>query len=473
MSLGRSSGAPFGSGLVALAIAALTVCRVLTPDSYLSLYAGRYIDQHGIPHHDPFTVAGHGRVWIDQQWLFHLVAYDLWRVDGYRAVGLASALAYATAIALLVVAIRRRGVSTGPAMVAVAPAAIVLLTHVQIWAEVAALPLFMATVVVLLGQSPVTRLTPAALWSLPILALWANVHGSVLLGAALVAAYATWRLVRDGRSWIAGALIVGAAACVLITPYGWEIEGYYRSVLGSSAIRQELPIWNHATLSDFYSRELFLLVAISIGFLVAARRKGRLIDPVIVAGALVLMIAGLESVRNQTWFCFGQAILLADCIGALWSRRLLTPGGWRLLGVLSVVAAVGAVVAQQRTGDAFYERLAPMGALPVIAHSAEADGHATILADFTTSNPLLWHYPSLAGRVAFDTRIEVFDPAEARRWLRFNEAKPGWRRLAAEYRLVAASGHVHLALVDAIRSDPVLRTLYYRDNDVVASNPAT
>src|SRR5205807_10458983 len=117
--------------------------------------------------------------------------------------------------------------------------------------------------------------------------------------------------------------------------------------------------------------------------------------PGVVGGAVVPRIAGLESGRDQSWFWFGQAILLGDCIGALWSRRLLTRGGWRVLGVLSVVAAVGAVVAQQRTGDAFYERLAPMGALPVIAHSAEADGHATILADFTTSNPLLWHYPSL------------------------------------------------------------------------------
>jgi hypothetical protein len=457
------------AGLVAFAVAALTVCRVLTPDGYLSLYSGRFIDEHGIPHHDPFTAAGAGRTWIDQQWLVHRVAFGLWQMGGYRAIGLACAVAYGFSIALLALAIRRRGIASGPALVAVAPAAVVILTHVQIWPEAFALPLFMGVLLILLEQERMPRMSRHALWVLPILVVWANVHGSVLLGAALASGYAGWRMARDRVSRTAVTLLVAAPASILATPYGWDTAIYYRSVLGSSAIRHEVPIWRHASISDFYSLEFFVLIAVTAAVLGVAARRGHRPDRLVLVLALVLLAAGIDAVRDQTWFCFPQAVLLAGGLGAAWSRSVLTEGGWRLLAVLSVLAASAAVVVQLRTEDRYYERLAPTGATRVIARYAAAHPTGRVLADFSTADALLWHEPRLAGRVAFDTRLEIFQPAQVRRWLRFNDASPGWQSFAAGYALVAASGHIHGHLVRAVRSDRGLVILYDRGNDIVAA----
>ena len=65
---------------------ALTTARLLTPDAYLDLYSGRWIAAHGLPRHDPFTAEGHGRAWIDQQWLSHLIYYRMWQLGGYPLV---------------------------------------------------------------------------------------------------------------------------------------------------------------------------------------------------------------------------------------------------------------------------------------------------------------------------------------------------------------------------------------------------
>ena len=87
---------------------ALTTSRLLTPDAFLDLYAGRWIAAHGLPRHDPFTVEGHGRAWIDQQWLAHLVYYRVWQLGGYALVGALSALLVATAVGVAAWLMMRR-----------------------------------------------------------------------------------------------------------------------------------------------------------------------------------------------------------------------------------------------------------------------------------------------------------------------------------------------------------------------------
>ena len=77
---------------------------------------------------------------------------------------------------------------------------------------------------------------------LPLLVLWANIHGSVVLGAALVRAVRASILrsappvtaVRLG-AWLprAAALVLAPWLCVLASPYGLALRGYYRSVLGN------------------------------------------------------------------------------------------------------------------------------------------------------------------------------------------------------------------------------------------------
>ena len=87
----------------------------------------------------------------------------------------------------------------------------------------------------------------------PLLALWANLHGSVVVGAALVSlsgltlALTGIRTRSRGRLWWrAGALIVLPWPCILVSPYGLALPGYYRSVLDNPTLSQSVAEWAEA-----------------------------------------------------------------------------------------------------------------------------------------------------------------------------------------------------------------------------------
>src|SRR5947209_10409516 len=85
--------------------------KTLQPDTYRLLYSGRWIAQHGVPAHDAFTVAAHGRAFADQQWLAELTDYEAWRVGGYNGLALLAALLFGSGFAMLASLMRRRGAS--------------------------------------------------------------------------------------------------------------------------------------------------------------------------------------------------------------------------------------------------------------------------------------------------------------------------------------------------------------------------
>src|SRR5690348_13877650 len=73
--------------ILVLATAALLLASFarleIGTDSWYALVGGRFVNQHWLPHHDTLAVLTHGRAWINQQWLAHLVLYGLWRTGGW------------------------------------------------------------------------------------------------------------------------------------------------------------------------------------------------------------------------------------------------------------------------------------------------------------------------------------------------------------------------------------------------------
>src|SRR5436305_4877660 len=77
----RDTDVLLGVGLAAIAIVLLTlVPKCFLQDSWLALVAGRNVAQHGIPYHETLTIFGHGRTWIDQQWLSQLLMYGSYQI---------------------------------------------------------------------------------------------------------------------------------------------------------------------------------------------------------------------------------------------------------------------------------------------------------------------------------------------------------------------------------------------------------
>src|SRR5688572_15883875 len=235
---------PFPIFLVSLVgVVLLTVFgpSLVVGDTWLTLMAGREIVEHGLPHTEEITILGQGATWTDQQWLAQLVFYGAHELAGMKAVVVLDVLLVLLALSLAAGAARSIGASSRSTFLIGLLAVLAGPWGWTIRAQSAALPLFAGGLWLLLDgyRNGIRRRT---LLVLPLLVLWANLHGSVVLGAGLTALLAIAVLIRDRRARsVPGfsqvpvvrpvALLVLAPLCILATPYGFDIVAYYDLML--------------------------------------------------------------------------------------------------------------------------------------------------------------------------------------------------------------------------------------------------
>ena len=175
--------------LIVLVVSFIAILLVLTPslviaDSWLTLIAGREIVDHGLPHSNAITVLGAGREWIDQQWLAHLVYYGAESLGGLRLVTLGNILLIATGYALAIAAARHRGASQRSTLVL---ALLVILASPWAWQVRARRSRYRCSRGCSGSSSTISSAEASASCSLlPILVVWGNVHGTVVMAALLV-----------------------------------------------------------------------------------------------------------------------------------------------------------------------------------------------------------------------------------------------------------------------------------------------
>ena len=455
---------------------AMSWARIFFSDTYISLTSGRYIHAHGLPSTDHLTVAGSGRPWVDQQWLAHLFMYDLWRVGGDAAVGASSALAFALAFGMLAVLLLRRGAAPVGVLLALAGALVQCLLFAETRAQSYAYPLFVGLLWVVLSQSDRSPLRRAVL-ILPLLVLWANVHGSVLLGVVVVVVCCAWNAVRGlrRRAWrpVAGELLLSvlAGACVFATPYGTAMVGYYVRVLGDPALAT-IAEWRPTTFGPL-NLPFIVLVMGTLGVVCFARGKGVRLPVEMVLLAAVFGTMAAHAVRYQTWFALGVAPLLALAVTRTWSRR----GGLRppprviviAAGAMLLTATVVAGGILVRTPSSAYGKWISDSAVHATVRYAAQHPHARILADDVTGSALLWRYPSLEGRVGFDARTEIYKPSQFIAFARFLLVSgPSWAAAARPYQVIAVTCSLHPTVCKALPTLSGWRILDHRNGGMVA-----
>jgi hypothetical protein len=422
--------------------------RDLFWDSYLDLAGGRYIVHHGIPHAEVWTVAGHGRAWIDQQWLAHVLYYIAWRGGGYPAVALLSTLLIASAFAALAALIAWRGVAPHRAALWSVGAFGACAGNTVIRAQSFAFPLFVALLALILHhvrkRDPSWELAAA----LALLVVWANVHGTVLMGAAVCVLYCAFRATeaareRRGRplalySSVAVAAGFSFAAC----PYGFSAASYYGSLIGNRAVSGHILEWSPPSLAYIVSYGFFAVLLLVVASVAYAYGRSVRIEPVELAivGALVLLAA--HGVRYQVWFVLAGVSCAAVAVAGA-TRRRPPPLPGRFVGLVAVAALAFAVFAAATLGgtsDRRFERLAPGRAIAAAATYAAAHPHARILADDLSSSALLWLAPATAGRVGFDARLEQFGQGDLERWFDYVGVDgPDWLGATRGYDVLLAS----------------------------------
>jgi hypothetical protein len=422
--------------ILALAGYAVVLLGVLTTsfvsDSWLMLVSGREIAAHGLPDRDTLTAWTAGREWVDQQWLAQIGAYGLQRVAGAGGLVLAGAAAAVCALALAAAGARRLGGSARSTALVALLCAPALLPFTAIRPQTFAYPLFVG-LFVLLETSP-RRLSPKVLLCLPILVLWANVHGSVVLGAALVTLWAFTRVFWGGgrlrldEAWLHYAGVVAASwLCLLATPYTVGVVGYYRRILFSSAFGDVVTEW----MRPSFPRALPFFVVAGLALLLVFTPRPRY--SLFARTSLALTaFAGFTALRHTAWLPLLVATLAPLALDAIRQPRDVerhVPVNLTLVAAGVAGVAVVAVLALLKS-DASYERPLRAEVVRVVGREADRTG-GPVFADSVSADWLLWHDPDLKRRIAFDVRFELLTEAELRRlgafWDREGES---WRSAA-------------------------------------------
>jgi hypothetical protein len=453
----------------AFALAGVAIgIRRLHDNSFLwHLRTGRYILDHGIPHHDPYSFSAHGAKWVAQSWLAELLYGVVWRAAGSWGLRLLGAVLGAlVAVALYRVALRfanDRVRALGLAMLA-------FVCLLQVWSErPLMLGLAAMMVVVFVCEAPTSALGQRALITLPIVMwLWANVHGTFALGFLYLGLHLGGRWL-DGappsrgpeRAILRGSVLAGVL--ILLNPYGFDLVLFPVRLLGRGDVLSGVQEWQSPNFRDFGGQVFALWIVVMI--LAFARRRQGTRDLLV---TLVFLVLALWAVRNT-----GLAVVVVLPVIARATRKngILTDA--RAPAHRILVAVLGGALAFTviRAG---HEANWDLKRYPVKAVDAIAAKHLLggrlVTTDGWGGYLIGTEWPRQ--QVFFDDRYDMYPLAVNDAYDSMAQLKPGWDRVLDHYRIemVLWPRLGPLAQGLALRSD---WTRVYADDQAVVYARAT
>jgi hypothetical protein len=435
----------------------LSLHKQLVVDGWMAIVSGRWIAQHGLPSHDTLTVWAHGHRWTDAQWLAQLALYGLWRVGGVKLALFVHALLVTGALAGAALFARTRGATARsvtwiaiPVLIAYYPVASVMRP------QSFAFPLFVAVLWLVLADT--RRPSRRVFATLPLLVLWTNLHGSVVLGAMLVSLDGLVGMVQQRRPSGRGlALLLAPWACVFASPYGPHLPAYYEKILVGGDFKHFVTEWAPTTLSA-QTAAVYLIV---LGGFWLLGRAGRAV-PVLDQLAFVLTaIMAFEAVRNTAWIGLVALAVLPQVVDRLRAPAEEPARLNRILSVTILAALAIAVAGVAAKSTSWFTTGFPASGARAAAAAAGPRGR--VYASSAYADWLLWSRPELTGRVAYDARFELLSNTQLQRIAYFQDRIGNW---------LGTAGGFNVFVLDA-RSDhslerSLLRALPAR---VVFSSP--
>ena len=418
--------------VAAFAIVLITHLRTaLAADGWMALLSGRVVAQHGLPSHDTLMVWAHGRQWVDQQWLAQVTLYGLDRLGGLPLVLLVHSFLVTGALGGAAAVARRRGGSARsatwvalPVLIAYWPEAVVMRP------QSFAYPLFVAVLWLLVDE--LRRPSRRVYLVLPLLVLWANLHGSVVVGAAVVSAFAVTEIAATLRSrprtvqLRSLVLLTVPWLCVLASPYATSLPHYYRLIF-SSGFGSYVTEWAPTTLTLAHA-PVYLL---ALGGLWLFGRTGSRASWFEKLAFLGLTLLAFDAVRNAVWLALFSLVVLPWLLDAL-RAPAVEPKRLNRLLALGMLALVGVAT----LGVAFEPESWFTQGYPTAtgnAAAAAAGTHGRVFANERYADWLVFEHPQLAGRIAYDSRFELLTSRQLRSVQGFRNLIDGWRGTVRGY----------------------------------------
>jgi hypothetical protein len=299
-----------GIGVYALLV--LTGDRLLIdPDTLWQITVGQWIvDHRAVPVTDVYSFTMRGRPWISTQWLAQVMYALAYAVAGWAGPVVLAAGATAATFALLARQLRRHFTDSGTLVFVVAALALTL-PHLLARPHALAMPVMVAWAGGLV--SAMDRRAAPSFWLLPLMTLWANLHGGFVLGLALVAPFgldAAYNAEPSQRKsvllrWAAFGVAAVAASC--LTPYGWNAMLASQKILGLGRALPLIQEWGAADFSSLGAFEVYVLLAFGL-----ALYRGVKLPPLRIAMLLGLLHMALNQGRNLEVLALLAPLILAD-----------------------------------------------------------------------------------------------------------------------------------------------------------------
>jgi hypothetical protein len=281
---------------------------------WLAALGRTILAQGSIPTGVPYAAAPSAD-WVNVPVLGELVFHALQAVGGDRGLLLAQLVAATAALTLLALGMRALGApDAASAMVLLLVFFAAVPSFIIVRAQLFSLVLFCAALLLLRAEA--RRLSRRVWLLVPLIALWSNLHGAVLVGLAIAAAYLV--LERARREPVVAACVLAAScAALFVTPALAASGNYYLGVLRSEAAQRGEGLWAPLSVHKPFD-VLFILVAIPL--LVFALRSGLRVWELVCIAALVAMT--LHAGRNAVWLVFLVAAPAAHGLGKRFSHDL-------------------------------------------------------------------------------------------------------------------------------------------------------
>jgi len=371
------------------------------PDTYWQIRIGQQILSTGsLPRTDAFSFTMYGQPWISTQWLAQVLYAAAYACGGWAGPVVLTAASIAGAFAILAWFIRRR-LDAVPTLLLLMASLAIASPHFLVRPHALAAPVMVAWIAGLIAAAD--RSKAPSYWLLPLIVVWANLHGSFLLGLALIGPIALDVVLKIDRPlrlrmllrWFVFGLAALAASC--LTPYGLEAILAARNILNLGEALPLITEWRPADFSRLGAFEICLLLGVG-----AVLFKGLTLPLMRIILVLGLLHMALAHVRNITVLALLLPIVIAAPLAARFGRMDEGPKTARSCGLL--IAAAVVAVAAMSSFVMMGNRYAPSSGLAPAVAALKERSVSRVLNDYDFGGYLIW-----AGvPVAIDGRTELY-----------------------------------------------------------------
>jgi hypothetical protein len=361
-------------------------------------------------------------------WLWDAGAYGSWRLGGDIGVQTFQMLLLAVALALVYAACRVRAGAL-PSVAVLILGFLVLEPRVIPRPHVASFA-GLAACVWIVERARAARSIAPLLWTIPIVALWANAHVESVFGVLVLGLFGLAEIaapsVLTRREGLRASMIAAVCAVALMaTPYGW---GMFRYLFENFMLPQLLDI---AEVRPAYLpayRAFFVYISITALLLASQPKRLTLWELTV---AVIFGVLGYRYLRLTPLVFFVTAPMLTYRLTLLSQRGV----DGRAILVTTLTAAifisrvpVTTLVRQVRVGELFPQSMFSSGSVR-FARERQLGGPM-----FNSNNLGGWIewtlYPQ--ARVFQDSRLQSYPPEHWRRILDASQSQDGWDALVKD-----------------------------------------